>query len=506
MSISFNTVPANAAASAVFIESENVASSSGNKTIPQKVLLVGTFNAAFKPEPGVVKQIVTLNQARSLYGRGSLIASMAEAFFTNNSGTELYALPLSDADGTAASGTISVQDAVTKSGTLSLYIAGHQVKVSASKGMSASELAAAIQKAVAANQDLPVTAVLEENPAKKGETAPEPTTVKLTAKFKGSAGNFSIARDIVDGDESLEPSGCTVTVSGMAGGSGCPDVAKALSVLRDTFYTLIVLPWNDLDSLRSAASAGDTRASASVKKPVVTIAGFNGSYDADMALVSSLNSPWVSVIPVIASPSPCYEIAAAAAGKIAQSNDAEPGRPCKTLQLAGIRAGAGDNLLYAEKDALVKAGGSYTTRSVGGAVVLGDLVTTYKKNSLDVEDAATSFRYVSTINKMQAKIYSLDNLFLSSPFDRAVIIDDESSSPLEFALSPKAVKGFVIKLIDEVWMPNAWSKNRDQIVRNLKCCINANNPARMDVEIPDIMTSELAIVAGKYSWGFSSAE
>ena len=140
------------------------------------------------------------------------------------------------------------------------------------------------------------------------------------------------------------------------------------------------------------------------------------------------------------------------------------------------------------------------------AVVLGDLVTTYKKNSLDVEDAATSFRYVSTINKMQAKIYSLDNLFLSSPFDRAVIIDDESSSPLEFALSPKAVKGFVIKLIDEVWMPNAWSKNRDQIVRNLKCCINANNPARIDVEIPDIMTSELAIVAGKYSWGFSSAE
>ena len=111
MSISFNTVPANAAASAVFIESENVASSSGNKTIPQKVLLAGTFNAAFKPEPGVVKQIVTLNQARSLYGRGSLLASMAEAFFTNNSGTELYALPLSDADGTAASGTISVQDA-----------------------------------------------------------------------------------------------------------------------------------------------------------------------------------------------------------------------------------------------------------------------------------------------------------------------------------------------------------------------------------------------------------
>lgn len=494
MSVSFNTVPTNAAASAVFIESENIAPSSGNKIIPQKVLLVGTFNANYKPEAGAVKQIVTLNQARSLYGRGSLLAAMAEAFFDNNSGSDLYALPLADTTGTAATGTITVKGAASKSGTISLYVAGHAVKVAVTKGAAETTIANAIQLAIASNQDLPATATV------KG------AAVTLSAKFTGTAGNFAIAKDIVDGDESGEPSGCTVTVAGMTGGTGSPDVAAALSVLRDTFYTFIVLPWNDSGALAAAASAGDARASYAVKKPFVAIAGFNGSYSADTNLVSALNSPWVSVIPVFDSPSPAYEIAAAAAGKMAQSNDAEPGRPCKTLLLTGIRAGASDNLLYGEKDALVKAGGSYTTKNAGGAVVLGDLVTTYKKNALDVEDAATSFRYVSTVNKLQAKIYSLDQLFLSPPFDRAVIIDDESSSPLEFALSPKAVKGFVIKLIDEVWMPNAWSKNRAQIVRGLQCGINKNNPARIDVEIPDIMTSELAIIAGKYSWGFSSAE
>lgn len=494
MPVSFNTIPSNAAASAVLIESENVRRNASPRILPQKVLLVGTFNAGFTPTIGAVKRISTLNEARALYGRGSLLACMAESFFNNNLATEVYTLPLAEADGSdAATGTITVNSAVSASGMYLLYIAGHLLTVKVSKGDTAEAVATAIKNAIDAAADLPVSAAVASD------------VVTVTAKFKGTAGNINIALDLAEGDADKEPTGGSLTIVQPAGGAGDPSLTTALSSLGDSFYTYIVTPWGDSTALGYLADIGDIRAGYAVKRPFIGLAGFNGTKADYKTLIASLNSPWICSMPVFDSPSPGYEIASATAGRMSLSNDAEPGRPCKTLTLTGIKAGAGENLVYAEKDEIVKAGGSYTVITENAAVRLGDCITTYKRNTQGVEDAATSYRYVSTISKLQAKIYSLDSLFLSEPFDRAVIIDNASTSPLAFALSPNAVKGFLIKLIDEVWVPRAWTKDRDAVVAGIVCEIDQNNPARMNVEIPDVMTSELAIIAGRYTWGFSSA-
>lgn len=494
MAISFNTIPSNTAASAVLIESENVRRNASVRILPQKVLLVGTFNSGYTPTIGTVKRISTLNSARALFGRGSLLSCMAESFFNNNLATEVYCLPLAEADGSvAATGTITVNSAVTTAGMYSLYIAGHLLNVKASKGDTAEDIALAIKNAINAAADLPVSATVSDE------------VVTLTAKFKGSAGNINVAQNLADGDADKSPVGGSLTIVPLTGGTGDPSLASALASLGDAFYTFIVTPWGDSTALGNLADVGNTRAGYAVKRPFVGLSGFNGSKADYLTLVTALNSPWLCVMPVFNSPTPGYEIASATAGRMSLSNDAEPGRPCKTLTLTGVKAGSGENLIYAEKDEFVKAGGSYTVITENAAVQLGDCITTYTTNSQGVEDADTSYRYVSTICKLQAKIYSLDSLFLSSPFDRAVIVDNATTSPLAFALSPNAVKGFLIKLIDEVWVPMAWTKDRDAVVAGLVVEINKANPARMDVEIPDVMTSELAIIAGRYTWGFSSA-
>jgi phage tail sheath gpL-like len=56
-----------------------------------------------------------------------------------------------------------------------------------------------------------------------------------------------------------------------------------------------------------------------------------------------------------------------------------------------------------------------------------------------------------------------------------------------------------------LWIPQAWSKNRDFIVEGIQAEINASNPGRIDVLIPDVLAVGLRIIAVKYQWSFAAA-
>jgi phage tail sheath gpL-like len=252
-------------------------------------------------------------------------------------------------------------------------------------------------------------------------------------------------------------------------------------------------------------TAGTARVAPQIKRPFAGIVGSRDTLSDYTTWLASRNSPWTTSIPVESASSPVYEIAAAAAGAIIGSAMADPARPSKTLALVGIRGGVLPNWTGAQKDTIVLLGGSWTKRGVDGVVALGDCITTYVTSAGGADDAVTSWRYLTTILKLQAKVYSLDQLFAGFPFDRAIIISDAQVTSKQYAISPKTAKAFVIKLIDDLWIPNAWSKDRDTIVAGIIAEINSGNPQRMDVKVPDVMSAELAIVAVKYEWGFSSA-
>lgn len=492
MSVGFSNVPSNAIASGVFVEPEYKRAGVAGP-IPQRIALLGQYNAGKTPTNNVAKNITSADEAASLYGRGSLLHLMAVALFAGiGAGTvEVDAFPLAAGTGSAA-GTITVSGPATAAGDISLYIAGKKVTVPVANAAAQNDVATAIGAAINANPDLPVSASVNTN------------VVTLTSRWAGLSGNqISIKQDVGSGESSLEPAGITLVIVAMAGGSADPSIATALANFGDTFYTWVVCPYNADASLDVLEAAGVARFDPGVKRPFAGVVGYNDTRANFLTWLADRNSPWTTAVPVDSSPNHPAEIAAAAVGVCAKSAQADPARPFRTLTLSGILPGAVANWTYAERNAVEAAGGSSTFLAADGLVHIHDLVTTYTTNALGAVDE--SWRFTITITNVQAKIYSLDQLFMSAPFDRAIVVDDDAVTGKSYAVSPKRVKAFVIQLIDQQWIPEAWSKNRDAIVAGIVAEIDASNPGRINVLVPDIIAVGLRIMAVKYQWSFSAA-
>lgn len=492
MSISFTAVPANAIASGVFIEQEYKRNGVPG-VIPQRIAMLAQYNSGKTPTDNVAVNITSADDVANRAGLGSMAHLMAKKLF-NAMGAGAVPVdwfPIGNGTG-SATGTITVTVTTATAGTIKLYIAGRGVDVPVAAGTSANNIATAIAAAINADLELPVTASANTN------------VVTLTAKWVGlSANGITVRQDINSTDAAGEPGGVTVIIAAMSGGSADPSIATALTNLGGTWYTWVICPYNADASLDLLEAAGAARIDPGVKKPFAGVVGYNDTRANYLTWLASRNSPWTTSVPVEGSPNHPAEIAAAAVGVCAVSANSEPARPFRTLPLTGILGGTASPWTYAEANAVEAAGGSWTYDDGSGTIRIKDLLTTYVTNALGAVDE--SWRYTVTITNVQAKIYSLDQTFLSAPFDRAVVVDDAAVTGKEFAVSPKRVKGYIIQLIDQQWIPNAWSKNRDDIVAGIVVEINASNPGRIDVLVPDVIAVGLRIMAVKYQWSFAPA-
>ena len=491
MSIEFSVVPSNAIASAVFIEQEYKRQGVPGP-IPQRIALLGQYNSGYTPTDNVALEITSAAEAATYFGPGSQLHRLAIKLFAGlgNGTVGVDAFPLTSGTG-ASTGTITITGDATGSGTISLYIAGQRVPVTVTSGDLVATIATAIAAAINADVTLPVTAS-----ASLG-------VVTLTAKWVGlSANGITIEQDLASGESSAEGTGYTVGIVDMSGGTADPSIATALANFGNTWYTWVVCPYSTDTSLDLLEAAGELRIGPTIKKPFAGVAGFNGTRTSFLTALNDRNSPWTSYVCVDSSPNLPGEIAAAVVGVCALSAQSNPARPYKTLALSGIMAGAVADWTYAQKDAVEAAGGAVTYKDSSGVVRIYDLLTTYVTNALGAVDE--SWRYTVTITNIQAKLYSLDQLFSSAPFDRAIVVDDDAVTAKQYAVSPKRVKGYVISLIDGQWIPEAWSKNRDDIVAGIVAEIDASNPGRINVLVPDIIAVGLRIVAVKLEWSFSA--
>lgn len=494
--ITFNTVPANAAASAVFVEQEAKRASLGGLVIPQRIALLGQYNTGKTPTDNQAVNVTSKAQADGLFGQGSMLSLMVEAALRGSRTVPIDAFPIPDEGGAvAASGKISVSVTTVTAGTLAVYIAGKRVAVAVSAGQSDSEIASAIVDAINAKADLPVTAQVNGTNNYEAD---------LTCRWKGASGNgITIKTNLESSDAENAPGGVTLTITDMASGATDPSLATALAGFGDVWYTAVACPFNTDAALDELEAAGDARIAPDVKRPFAGIAGYVDSRTDLLTALESRNSQWTTLVPVEASPNLPLEIAAAVCGEIAAAAQTDPARPFRTLALDDIRPGAGANWTYAEKNQVVLAGGSVTYKDASDVVRIFDLATTRTKTDLGADE--DFWRFTVTIFNVQAKIYSLDQLFLGSPFDRAVVVDDSAVTAKSYAVSPRRVKSYVIQLVDELWIANGWSRNRDDIVAGLAAEIDAGNPGRINVLVPDVVAAGLRIVAVKYEWSFTPA-
>lgn len=195
-----------------------------------KILFVGQQTASATATTGVLQEnILNDNSEDTLFGQSSMLAGMIRAAKKINQYTRMDAIPLDDAAGTAATGTIAIGGGpATEAGTLTVVVGSsknHTFSIAVADTDTATAVGAAIETAVNADLDCPCTA------------ANVTGTVTFTADNDGTIGNdigLSLSGTVA---------GLTTAVTAMSGGATDPTLTGVFDVIGDNRYQTIVWPY-----------------------------------------------------------------------------------------------------------------------------------------------------------------------------------------------------------------------------------------------------------------------
>lgn len=503
MTISFNEVLDSYRASNIFIEMAGQRRNLAGLFIRPRVGLIGTYDPA---KTTVVNyspvKVTSKERVGELYGFGSHIhrqaIAMPDGVFDS---CEVYAFPVPEADSAAAATeTITFTgSAATSAGVIYIMIGGVLVPITVNVGDAAAAVATALVNAITAKRDIAVTAAASSG------------VVTATSKFKGTHGNEILIKLNPAGEvQAAEaPAGITVALGNVSGylnsGTGAPSVqnvflnSDSTDKLGNRWYTIFTCPFTDATNLGYYKTAGNLRADAATKRHFGAYAAYiNKTYDEALALPATVNSKWIGMVYEPRCYAPAFELGAALVGRIAYEQLKAPSRPYKETAVGLPCDTSTDNLKYSKNDALFRAGMGYCSIGEDGELYWKDIALTYRTTSLGA--ATEEWFDAESLHLRQAKAYSIEQLLLSEPYTRGVVVDNDAVTGHEWAIAPKDLIADMIKLIEDLWAPAAWTKNKDDVIEDLIGEINATNGGRIDGAVVDDEAKALRIIAMKYAF------
>lgn len=484
MAISFNNIPAGIRVPLFYAEVDN--SMANTAVTSLKVLLLGQ-----KLDGGsaAVNQPVLVTSASAgveLFGAGSQLAILNAAYRQGDSFGEVWAIPVADPSGAAASGSFKVTGTATAAGTVYAYIGATRIAVGVASGAAAATIATNLAAAINANILLPVTATASSG------------TVTVEAKNAGAFGNdisIAINRQGYAAGESL-PEGISVTVTAMAGGSGSPALADAIAAMGDDQYDLIVSPWSDatsLDALKTEMNDASGRWSPMRQLYGHVFSAMRGTVAALQAFGVTRNDQHCTVFGIEpATPSLSIEVLGAAVARAYTSLSNDPARPLQTLELIGqMPAPAGSRFTLTEKQTLL-TNGIATLYTQGGYLRIERCITTYQRNAYGATD--NSYLDVQTLFTLQYILRDLKGV-VTSKYGRHKLADDGTHFGAgQAVVTPKVIRAELIaqyQKLEEL----ALVENLDAFKAALVVERDANDPNRINVLLPPDLVNQLRIFA-----------
>jgi phage tail sheath gpL-like len=238
MTVPFSNIPANVRVPLFYAEVDNSQAGYFSQTV--RTLLIGQKLAAGTGVANVPQLVSRTDQAKDLFGVGSMLARMHEIYRLGDSFGEVWCIALDDPGaGVAATGSFAITGTATKAGTVSAYMGEDRVQVAVAASDAAATVATALAAAINADVDLPVTAAAATG------------TVTLTAKHKGALGNDILLQTNYLGAQGGEvtPAGLTIAVTAMSGGTAAPSLTAAIAAMGDDEYDFIIQPYADTTNL-----------------------------------------------------------------------------------------------------------------------------------------------------------------------------------------------------------------------------------------------------------------
>lgn len=503
-SIYFNSVSPNNRASNLFIELAGVSQSLSSFFIPPTVGLVGQYDSG---KTGVVDyepvRVVSRDDVGSKFGYGSHIHRQAlkfpESVFLSGGGVWAFPVP-EESGGTAATLDITFVGTATSAGTYYFLIGGEPVRVAVSLGDTETDIAANMVTAITAIQNIAVTSTSALG------------VVTITAKWKGLSGNQLYIKQSPAGKSQEDQAPVGVTVTGIdayfASGATDPDLHDVFletdntDKLGDRWYTIFTAPYSDLTNLGYYSTSGDLRADPAIHR-------FFGAYIAHvedktyaqaLAVPGTINKEWIGALWENRSWAPAYELSAELVGIIAREQNLAPNRPYKTLELTAFVDASVTNRSFGANDALFRAGMGYCKVNSSGVLTLGDIALTYRTNSGG--GATEEWFDAVSLHLRQAKVYSIEQLFSSEPYTRGVVVDNASITSVDYAISPKDVIADLTKLVNDLWVPFAWTRNAEEVIQSIAAEISSVYGSRINATVTDDEAKALREIAIKYAFLF----
>ncbi len=357
------------------------------RTLPnnlQKMLIIAQRLTAGTVEALVPTQVFSDAQAAEYFGNGSQAHLMCRAAIKANAYLDLTVCALDDGAGVAATGTVTIANAATSTGTLKLWVGNQKVEISIVTGDAATAVATALKAELDKYPDLPVSATVNA------------AVVTLTAKNKGL-----IAHQI-DVTYELTAKGTTSTIVALANGTIDPDISTALAKVFPEQYHIIATPYNDSTSLTALRTHLDSVSGPMEQRGGVGVYGYDGALASATTLAGEINSGRMLGAYLRGTRSPAYEFAAAFAAVMAYEED--PARPLNTLALTGIHAPAIDQRLSrTEQENTLNNGVAPLEVGPGEKVQIVRAISTYTEDAQGINDVSlldiTTIRTLDYVRK-----------------------------------------------------------------------------------------------------------
>ena len=487
--VSFNYIPANVRVPLFYAEMDN--SQAGYFSQNKRTLLIGQKLTAGTAPVNVAQLVSTTDQAKTLFGVGSMLARMHAKYRAQDPFGEVWCIAVADAGaGTNATGTITVTGPATAAGTICLYIAGQKVTVGVAASDAANTIAAAINSAINAATDLPVTSTVATN------------VVTLTCRWKGATGNDISVLDSFRGwagGQSL-PSGVALAYSGsgfLTGGATNPTLTgTVITAMGDDEYDFVIHPYTDSTSL----DAFQTEYNDSVGRWSWSRQVYGHCYSALRGTLSALttagalrNDPHHTIAGIDNDcPNPCWEYAAAYGGANAVCLLVDVARPTQTTPLTGILAPrAGKRFLLTERQSLLNYGIA-TSYVSGGLLRVERAITTYQKNTWGQSDP--SYLDSETLHTLSEITRRLRNR-ITQKYPRHKLANDGTRFGAGQAIvTSSVIRGELLAEyadMEEVGLV----ENRVLFAKYLIVERDSGNPNRVNVLLPPDLVNQLRIFA-----------
>lgn len=491
MSISYNDIPAKIYVPGIHVEVDNSKANQGLNAGAFKTLITAQKLSTGAAAEHEVKEIFSLQDAIREFGRGSMAANMAEQIFKKSSPSSIYFACFDD-DGSdvQASGNIAVTGPATESGTIALLVGGRRVTVSVTSGDTASTIATAIAAVIpadvsgAAKSDLPVTSAVNGG---------DDSQVDVTARHKGSCGNEINIQHSYYPDEKL-PAGVGLTITQLSGGTGEPNYADLWAALDDTHYKLMLIPYTASAVRANVETELEGRANSTRQIPSFAVcSAYRGTLANGQTLVNGENSEFLA-IPVIPDiPCPGYEWTAALIKRAAAKAARDPARPFQRTIIDEVLAPK-KGLLWSERNALLRDGGTSVDVNDFGEMILDRLVTTYTENSSGAPDE--SYKDANTLFIAEYIRSTTRNFLLTNYPDYKLAKDGTRFGPGQAVVTPLIIKADMLGLFRE-WETIGLVEDAKDFLENLVVEIDGTDPNRLNVLLPPNFINQFRVGAIK---------